>query len=270
MSTDLEKTLRSADGPTMTHPVDDLLSRGDRFRRRRQARAVVAGTAGLAALAAAAYVLMPAPAPETLPIATAPPASGRIDPGATVGWSGEPTNLSAAELDQLSRSCLTSAYATEPLDPGSTATGEIPVGTLPLVAERRDYGIEALFAGGGHLVTCSTPGGIPPGHHFAAAEATGIVFAMSEQAADKWLETSNWSADTGALVALQVPDEVASADLEHAGQTYPTVIVDDVAVAWLSPEEASSQTWDHEGDRPYTWHAYDHDDDPVPVPLSED
>ncbi|NGN95862.1 hypothetical protein G5C66_24375 [Nocardioides sp. KC13] len=271
MNTDLEDALHTLDGPTLDRPADAILARGDHMRHRRRTSTAIVGAVGVAALAAAAYVVVPEVVGESSPpIATAPPAPGRIAPTATVDWSGGPTNLSADELDQLSDSCLTSAYATEPLSRTSTATGEIPAGTHPTVAERRETGIEALFIGNGHLVTCSTPGGMPVGHRFEATEASGRTFAMSEHAADKWPETVSWGLDTGTTMVLRVPDEVASVEVTLGEKTFPAVIVDDAAVTWLGPGEVTDEEL-HRGDsRAYAWHAYDTDGDPVQVPLSKD
>lgn len=269
MSTDLEDVLLHLDGPTLDQPVDRVLARGDHLRRRRRAGAL----AGLAAIAVLGIVLTPqlrAGTPTTTPAAQAP-ADDRIHPDSTVDFTGKPTNLSSTELRRLSTACLDSAYK-EPLRPDSTAKAELPPGTLPTVAERRSSMIEAVFRGDGHLVVCSTTGGLPTGQRPDPRDGLGQVLALSQRAAHAWPESFSGGPKDGPVLVLRVPDEVASATVTFGRRSFPTVIVDGLAVAWLHPGQVGRQIWGDSGAAPhrgYTWRAYDADGDRVKVPLSD-
>ncbi len=143
MNTEIEQRLReSASAWAMDRPVDDILARGDRLRRRRSRGVMVgAGVAATVTAFAASLALPPGSTPGISP--------------AVAAWSGGQTNLSPDELRAISDACLLPEHES-PVDDAFSPAASIPVGTLPLVAESRDGRALAYFRSGDVEAGCVT------------------------------------------------------------------------------------------------------------------
>lgn len=260
---DIETLLRTSSRQTLDLPAAEILRRGDRMRRRRRAAKVAAAVAACSFAGIMAYVAIPdrlidsdvaTPAPEKHP----------------VGWSGEPTNLTPEELDELSERCLKSAWrelefeyakglkdvprADNLVDPADVE--RIPAGTWPFLAERRGATTKAIFDGTDYGVTCSATANTLASDSegdLATASGTPVVWdAFAETG--PWEHFSRASGSDMTEFMLPLPDElnVTKVVFTSGEEEIPATIVNGVAVAWLDHEvdveSASFRAYDADGD----------------------
>ncbi|MFI5627290.1 hypothetical protein ACIA03_27785 [Nocardioides sp. NPDC051685] len=258
---DIETLLRTSSHHTLDVSASDILSQGDRMRRRRRGSKVVAAVAAFSLVGIGAYVAIPDRLIDS-EIATPEPPTRK----APVNWSGDPTNLTPAELDVLSERCLTTAWAdvktmyagtpgaTNAIDPDEAQ--QIPAGTWPFLAEKRGSMAMALFDGRDYEVTCTTAydasrspdSGPDLAGAFGRPERWGAFAATGP-----WEDFSRGSAGEGTEFMLPLPEtmDVTKVVFTSSGEEIPATIVNGVAVAWIdhdvSVESASFRAYDADG-----------------------
>ncbi|MFJ9389694.1 hypothetical protein ACIRON_12790 [Nocardioides sp. NPDC101246] len=262
---DIETMLRTSGRQTLDLPAAEILRRGDRMRRRRRTAQVVAAVAAFSVAGVMAYVAIPDRLIDS-DIATQTPSEKN-----PVGWSGEPTNLTLEELDEMSERCLTSAWRDLESEYESSLTAvpladnlhnpddieQIPAGTWPFLAEKRGSTAKAIFKGVDYSVTCSTPtdprqsAGSEPDLTVAAGtpEFWGSLASMGP-----WEDFSRSTADDVSEFTLPLPEElnVTKVVFTSNGEEIPATIVNGVAVAWIdhevSVDSASFRAYDADGE----------------------
>jgi hypothetical protein len=223
VNTDLESFLREqATTVALDRPVDDVLRRGDRLRRRRTAALAGAGAAAAIAVLAGSIAL--------------PPGSSPVVGSAVASWSGGTTDLTTDELAAISNAC-----------------GErlpIPSGTLPDAAEARNGTVLAYFRLDGTRVTCvgeERPGGriemlrgstqdytpLPAG----TALGGEIRFGASDPGVEGGPVTGLWTVD-------EVSAQVDHVTAEIGSETFDGTIIDGVTLFWLTGSFSRDQVDD--------------------------
>lgn len=261
---DIETLLRTSSHHTMDLPAAEILRRGDRMRRRRRTAKVLATVAACSVAGVMAYVAVP---DRLIDSDVATPAPPERNP---VGWSGEPTNLTSEELDQLSERCLETAWrdmrtnyeesrklfpkADNLVDPDDVE--QIPAGTWPFLAEKRGTTAKAIFKGTDYAVTCSTP--TDPGRSATAGPDFTMGFGTPEfwgsfAEMGPWEDFSRSSDGDSTEFVLPLPKELNVTDVvfTSSGEEIPATIVNGVAVAWIdhevSVDSASFLAYDADG-----------------------
>lgn len=238
MSTDhLNESLRdSVAGLTLDRPVSEVMGRGYRLRRRRTL-AVRGGAASVLAVGAlGATVLLPT---ENNPIA---------EP-AVASFSGGATNLTPAELDQISDRCRESWAESHAGDPPSWV---IPPGTMPVVAEERDGIVLTYFRVGQTAGDCSLKrqpdkslrvSGQSSGDHKPLPAGQHVAFE-TVIASDPGQMGGPLDNVAG---VVRVSDGVAKLTIEADGQTHEGFVAEDLGLFWLPdglpPEAADDLTF---------------------------
>ncbi|MER7559178.1 hypothetical protein ABTZ46_19700 [Nocardioides sp. NPDC126508] len=259
---DIETLLRTSSRQTLDLPAAEILRRGDRMRRRRRTGKVAAAVAAFSVAGVMAYVAIPDRLIDS-DVATPAPEKHPVD------WSGEPTNLTPEELDELSDRCLESAWqelrfeydtgrklvpeADNLVDPDDVE--RIPAGTWPFLAEKRGATTKAIFDGTDYGVTCSATASTltsVSGHHLASASGTPIVWDAFEQTGP-WEHFSRGSGGDMSEFILPLPEElnVTKVVFTLRGKDIPATVVNDMAVAWTenlgNVASASFRAYDADG-----------------------
>ncbi|MGY0386571.1 hypothetical protein ACWZJV_06350 [Nocardioides sp. WG-D5] len=253
---DIETLLRTSSHHTLDLPAAEILRRGDRMRRRRRTAKVLATVAACSIAGVMAYVVVPDRLIDSDVATPAPPERNPVD------WSGNPTNLTPEELDQLSARCLPSAWADKELlynlAPGESVPDdvyqEIPAGTWPFLAEKRGSTVRAIFDGRDYEVTCSAPSR-GDGSEPDIAQAIGTPEVWGRFASmGPWEDFSRSSSDGDTRFMLPLPEDlnVTEVVFTSSGEEFPATIVNGVAVAWIdhevSVDSASFRAYDADGD----------------------
>ena len=227
MNIDIEQRLReSADTVAMNRPVDDILTRGDRLRRRRT-RGMMAGVGAAAAMTALAASLV------------LPPSSSPLLTPAVASWSGGPTNLSAEELEAITDACLKGEDA--PIDDDFPRSGSIPEDTLPLAAESREGTVLAFFRHGDAEASCvakRTADGAIGSAGLLVDEDTTTLPAGTDLDRHIGFGYSDPGEFGGPMKDLWTIGEVSSrverVTANVGGESFEGAIVDGVALFWVS------------------------------------
>lgn len=257
---DIETLLRNSSHQSLDLPAAEILRRGDRMRRRRRGSKLVAAVAAFSLVGIGAYVAIPDRLIDS-EIATPEPPARK----APVDWSGNPTNLTPAELDVLSERCLTTAWAdvktmyspeaTNAIDPDKAQ--QIPAGTWPFLAEKRGSTAMAIFDGRDYEVTCAT---VQDDSRSADSDPDLAGAFGLPQVWGAFAETGPWedfsrsgtSAGTEFMLPLPETMDVAKVVFTSSGEEIPATIVNGVAVAWIDHdvdvESADFRAYDADGD----------------------
>lgn len=237
MNTDIEQQLRESANPmAMNRPVDDILARGDRLRRRRsRGLAVGLGAAASVAVLGASLAM--------------PPGSTPVVPAAVASWSGGETNLSAKELEAITDACLKGAPS--PAYSVAPRSGSIPDDTLPTAAESRDGTVLAYFRHGDAQASCigdmdadGTVGsaGLLVDENVTPLSAgtdldPHIGFGFSDPDEMGGPVTDLWTVN-------RVSSRVDRVSVEIAGETFEGTVVDGVVLFWISESFSFEQVND--------------------------
>lgn len=243
MSLDLEDALRTSGDLTLDRPLAEIRVRGDRLRRRRTSLLVAAVTAAcvlttgvvLAGFGRGPLAVDVSPADQSLP----------PRPDQVLTWTGEPTNVTDAELATMKRRCLIGATQdvadTGGMDPSMPDTLD-PGQVYPIFAERRnDFGPEhdnelrAYFLADDYLIDCrgyTTDSSLP-----RAEDVAGMAdrirpypgMGLSENSSTSW--TTNWIG-----FMSPVPAEAVSVKFFIGGKHVDGAVNSGIAVAWFSAE----------------------------------
>lgn len=243
MSLDLEDALRTSGDLTLDRPLAEIRVRGDRLRRRRTSLLVAAVTAAcvlttgvvLAGIGRGPLAVDVSPADQSLP----------PRPDQVLTWTGEPTNVTDAELATMKRRCLIGAAQdvadTGGMDPSMPDTLD-PDQVYPIFAERRnDFGPEhdnelrAYFLADDYLIDCrgyTTDSSLP-----RAEDVAGMAdrirpypgMGLSENSSTSW--TTNWIG-----FMSPVPAEAVSVKFFIGGKHVDGAVNSGIAVAWFSAE----------------------------------
>lgn len=243
MSLDLEDALRTSGDLTLDRPLAEIRVRGDRLRRRRTSLLVAAVTAAcvlttgvvLAGFGRGPLAVDVSPADQSLP----------PRPDQVLTWTGEPTNVTDAELATMKRRCLIGATQdvadTGGMDPSMPDTLD-PDQVYPIFAERRnDFGPEhdnelrAYFLADDYLIDCrgyTTDSSLP-----RAEDVAGMAdrirpypgMGLSENSSTSW--TTNWIG-----FMSPVPAEAVSVKFFIGGKHVDGAVNSGIAVAWFSAE----------------------------------
>lgn len=233
----LDESLRdSVADLALDRPVSEVMARGTKLRRRRTRTLRLGAASVLAVGALGVSALLPT---EDNPIA---------EP-AVASFSGGPTNLTPAELDQVSDRCRES-WATKNVD--GRPRWVIPAGTMPVAAEKRDGLVLTYFRVGKMAGECTLErqpdkslrvGGqssgayksLPAGQHL---DSKGVSFSDPGPIGGPL-------ADISGLV--RVSEDVAKLTIETDGQTHEGYIAGGVGLFWLPdglpPEAAADLTF---------------------------
>jgi len=223
MTTDLDLTLREAGSDLhLATPLADVLSRGDRIRRRGQlVRIIGAGTV----LTATAGVVMLALPPGTTPI-----------PAAEAGWGPAMVNRSGAGVADADARCQSHLKGMAP---------ELPADVAPLAADSRGGTAVLVYRVGDIVNTCSLSthpeGGaaflstgmawqLPEAHHIGHLTAGGASPSHTPQ---EILDGQTDDPVTDGVEVLRVSDEVAKVVLHVAGHHLEARVGDGLAVSWV-------------------------------------
>ncbi|MFE7223725.1 hypothetical protein ACFU7D_02965 [Nocardioides sp. NPDC057577] len=267
---DIETLLRNSGRQTLDVPADEILRRGDRMRRRRRVAKAATAVAAFSIAGVMAYVAIPDRLIDS-DIATPEPSRSAAPQQKTpIGWSGEPTNLTPEELDELSKRCLKTAWddmdfryayapdANNAIDPDEIE--EIPAGTWPFLAEKRGATAMAIFDGRDYEVTCSTTydpdRSADSGPDLAGASGIPEIWGAFAQTGP-WEDFYRGGAGDGTEFRLPLPAgmDVAKVVFISSGEEIPATIVNGVAVAWTDHEvavaSASFRAYDADGDLVY-------------------
>lgn len=243
MSLDLEDALRTSGDLTLDRPLAEIRVRGDRLRRRRTSLLVAAVAAAcvlttgvvLAGFGRGPLAVDVSPADQSLP----------PRPDQVLTWTGEPTNVTDAELATMKRRCLIGAAQdvadTGGMDPSMPDTLD-PDQVYPIFAERRnDFGPEhdnelrAYFLADDYLIDCrgyTTDSSLP-----RAEDVAGMAdrirpypgMGLSENSSTSW--TTNWIG-----FMSPVPAEAVSVKFFIGGKHVDGAVNSGIAVAWFSAE----------------------------------
>jgi hypothetical protein len=266
---DIETLLRNSGHQTLDRPAAEILRRGDSMRRRRRAGKAIAAVAAFSVAGVMAYVAIPDRLIDS-DIATPSPSTSAT-PQDPVGWSGEPTNLTPGELDEMSERCLETAWtgmrtnyedsrkfvpeADNLIDPDGVE--QIPAGTWPFLAEKRGATAKAIFKGTDYAVTCSTS--TDPQRSATAGPDFTMAFGTPEfwgslAEMGPWEDFSRGGSGDSTQFMLPLPKElnVTKVVFTSSGEEIPATIVNGVAVAWIDHEvsvaSASFRAYDADGD----------------------
>lgn len=243
MSLDLEDALRTSGDLTLDRPLAEIRVRGDRLRRRRTSLLVAAVTAAcvlttgvvLAGFGRGPLAVDVSPADQSLP----------PRPDQVLTWTGEPTNVTDAELATMKRRCLIGAAQdvadTGGMDPSMPDTLD-PDQVYPIFAERRnDFGPEhdnelrAYFLTDDYLIDCrgyTTDSSLPRAEDVAGMAARIRPYpgmGLSENSSTSW--TTNWIG-----FMSPVPAEAVSVKFFIGGKHVDGAVNSGIAVAWFSAE----------------------------------
>lgn len=248
MSLDLEDALRTSGDLTLDRPLAEIRVRGDRLRRRRTSLLVAAVTAAcvlttgvvLAGFGRGPLAVDVSPADQSLP----------PRPDQVLTWTGEPTNVTDAELATMKRRCLIGAAQdvadTGGMDPSMPDTLD-PDQVYPIFAERRnDFGPEhdnelrAYFLTDDYLINCrgyTTDSSLP-----RAEDVAGMAdrirpypgMGLSENSSTSW--TTNWIG-----FMSPVPAEAVSVKFFIGGKHVDGAVNSGIAVAWFSAERVKKR-----------------------------
>lgn len=244
MNVDIEQRLReSGDAIAMSRPVEDILARGDRLRRRRS-RGLAIGIGAAATVGALA-------ASVALPLGSNP-----VVAPAVASWSGGETNLSAEELQAITDACLkgepSPAYSIIP------RSGSIPDDTLPTAAESRDGTVLAYFRHGDAQASCvgdvGADGTVGSAGLLVEENVTPLP-AGTDLDPHIGLGFSDPGVEGGPVNELWTVNRVSSrvdrVTVEIAGQTFEGTVLHGVVLFWIS----ESFTFEQVNDAVFT--AYD-------------
>jgi hypothetical protein len=243
MSTDLEDALRTSGDLTLDRPLAEIRVRGDRVRRRRTSLVVVAITAACV-LTTGAVLAGFGRGPLAVDVSPADQ-SGPPRPDQVLTWTGEPTNVTDAELAAIKSRCLIGASqdvatmgGTDPGLPGTLDPDQVH----PIFAERRnDFGPEhdnelrAYFLTDDYLIDCrayTTDSRLPTAEDVAGAASRIKRFpgmGLSENSSTSW--STNWID-----FMSPVPAEAVSVKFFIGGKHVDGAVNSGIAVAWFSAE----------------------------------
>lgn len=248
MSLDLEDALRTSGDLTLDRPLAEIRVRGDRLRRQRTSLLVAAVTATcvlatgvvLAGFGRGPLAVDVSPADQSLP----------PRPDQVLTWTGEPTNVTDAELATMKRRCLIGAAQdvadTGGMDPSMPDTLD-PDQVYPIFAERRnDFGPEhdnelrAYFLTDDYLINCrgyTTDSSLP-----RAEDVAGMAdrirpypgMGLSENSSTSW--TTNWID-----FMTPVPAGAVSVKFFIGGKHVDGTVNNGIAVAWFSAERVKKR-----------------------------
>ena len=218
---DLDLALREAGSGLHLHvPLDDVVARGARIRRRRQRLRIAAAGTALAAVAGVATLVLP---PSASPI-----------PAAEAGWGRAMLNLSDAQLANADAECRSALQGMEP---------QVPAGLAPLAADSRGGTTVLIYRFDGLVNTCSLWMGrgsflsagqawdqVPEGHHFAYLIGGGATPPAPRM--QGWRDHME-DPITDGIEVLRVGEDVSRLVLHVAGQDIEATVDDGMAVSWL-------------------------------------
>lgn len=248
MSTDLEDGLRASGDLTLDRPLAEIRVRGDRLRRRRTSLLVAATTA---ACVLTTGVVLAGFGRGPLAVDLSPAdQSGQPRPDQVLTWTGNPTNVTDAELATMKRRCLIGAAQdiadTGRIDPSMPDTLD-PDQVYPIFAERRnDFGPEhdnelrAYFLTDDYLIKCSaytTDSSLP-----RAEDAVGMASRIRPHPGMGRLGSfsNSWTTNSVGFMS-PVPAEAVSVKFFIGGKYVDGAVNGGIAVAWFSAEGVKKQ-----------------------------